>query len=331
MRLSRLALAYGRPHGTQSGGVSIVGIPIDLGGNMRGVDMGPNAVRVAGINALVRELGYDVEDTGNVVVPSAEELGPPPDPKARYVEPIAVACEEVALRVRDALERGRIPVSLGGDHAAAVGTISGSAAHYRAKGASVGVIWVDAHTDMNTPDTTPSGNIHGMPMACLLGHGPARLTSIMRAPGAAPHVRPEHCVFIGIRDVDATELPLVHSSGVTVFTMEDVDLLGAREVMRRALEIANRGTAGFHFSFDLDGVDPEVAPGVGTPVQGGLTFREAHMLCELAHASGRMVAMDLMECNPALDTRNHTAEFGVELVLSALGKTILRSGIKAMH
>jgi len=181
---------------------------------------------------------------------------------------------------------------------------------------------------MNTPETTPSGNIHGMPMAHLLGHGCSSLNQILGS--GRPHLKPEHCVFIGIRDVDATEIPLVHESGVTVFTMEDVDFLGAREVMRRALEIANRGTAGFHFSFDLDGCDPEVAPGVGTPVQGGLTFRESHLLCEMAYASGRMIGMDVMETNPALDTRNRTAQFAVELILSALGKTILRSPLNKL-
>lgn len=319
MRLSRVLCVYGRPHPTtHAGGVSVLGIPIDLGGNHRGVDMGPLSVRVAGLNALVRGLGYDVEDLGNVFVPAADSLGPPPNPKARYEEQIAVVCQEVAEKVRDAMGRGRIPIALGGDHSAAVGTISGTASHFRARDDDLGVIWVDAHTDMNTPETTPSGNIHGMPMACLLGHGPKSLTSIL-ASGGRPHLNPKQCVFIGIRDVDESELELVHRSGVTVFTMEDVDLLGAREVMRRALEIANRGTSGFHFSFDLDGVDPEVAPGVGTPVQGGLTFREAHMLCEMANASGRMVAMDVMETNPALDSRVRSCRGFVLCRLSRFG------------
>ncbi len=223
------------------------------------------------------------------------------------------------------MERGRFPICLGGDHSAAIGSVSGTAAHCAAHGERVGMVWVDAHTDMNTPETTPSGNIHGMPMACLLGHGPRELTHILRPEGAPPHLSAETCAFIGIRDVDETELALVHASGVTVFTMEDVDLLGAREVMRRALLVANRGTRGFHFSFDMDGVDPEVAPGVGTPVKGGLSYREAHLLCEMAASSQRMLAMDVMETNPALDMANKTGSFGVELILSALGKRILRN------
>lgn len=306
------------------GSVSLLGVPMDLGGNHRGVDMGPSAFRVADVNARLRRLGYDVEDMGNVAVPSVEGLGPVENPKARFLKEIADVCVDVAQKVKSVCDRGRFPISLGGDHAAAIGTITGTSAHFRERGSDIGVIWVDAHTDMNTPDTTPSGNIHGMPMACVLGYGPHELNSILRGKGAPPHVKAENCAFIGIRDVDDTELDLVHSSGVTVFTMEDVDLLGIREVMRRALEVANRGTAGFHFSFDMDGVDPEAAPGVGTPVSGGLTAREAHLICELVYSSGRMIAMDVMETNPALDTCNRTATFGVDLILSALGKRILQ-------
>lgn len=309
------------------GHVSVLGVPIDLGGNHRGVDMGPSAIRVAGLNEGIKHLGYEVEDLGNVEVPSVQKIGPTTTPKCRYQDQIAQVCEVVAHQVKGALERGSFPISLGGDHSAALGTIAGSAAHFRERGESVGVVWVDAHTDMNTPETTPSGNVHGMPMACLLGYGAPQLLEVMRKGGApfkGGHVKAENCAFIGIRDVDETELELVHKSGVTVFTMEDVDLLGAREVMRRSLEVANRGTAGFHFSFDMDGTDPEVAPGVGTPVAGGLSYREAHLLCELAASSGRMIAMDVMETNPALDLANRTGTFAVELILSALGKRILR-------
>ncbi len=207
----------------------------------------------------MRALGYDVEDLGAVTVPSVEQVGDAPLPRARYLHEIAGVCGDVAAQVCGAMQRGRFPLSLGGDHSAAIGCVSGTAAFLaRHKQQRIGMIWVDAHTDMNTPDTSPSGNIHGMPMACLLGHGPRQLTHILRDDGAPPHLAPENCAFIGIRDVDETELALVHSSGVTVFTMEEVDLLGAREVMRRALLVATRGTAGFHFSFDMDGVDPEV-------------------------------------------------------------------------
>jgi arginase len=331
MRFSRaLCFAVGPSarHLVGSGKVSVVGIPIDLGGNRRGVDMGPSAFHVAGLNDKVRELGYQVEDLGSVYVPTVENVGKAPLPKSRYQKEIASVCTDVAKQVFGAMQRGHFPLSLGGDHSAAIGCVSGTSAFLASRGERIGMIWVDAHTDMNTPDTSPSGNIHGMPMACLLGHGPKELTHILRSEGSLPHLSAENCAFIGIRDVDETELALVHSSGVTVFTMEEVDLLGAREVMRRALLVATRGTAGFHFSFDMDGVDPEVrvfwcvflllmskkvAPGVGTPVTGGLSYREAHLLCEMAASSQRMLAMDVMETNPALDVANKTGSFGVEL------------------
>lgn len=299
--------------------VKILGVPIDLGGNHRGVDMGPSALRVAGLNQGLRGLGLRVVDLGNVAVPNphSREAG---DPKARFLAEIARTCEEVAIAVRDAMADGGLPVVLGGDHSAAIGSISGTAAHFEARGESVGVIWVDAHTDMNTPETTPSGNIHGMPLACLTGHGPESLTNIL---GPAPRVRPGNVALVGIRSVDPSERELVRSSGVHVFTMRAVDEIGIRRVMEQAIEIATRGTAGFHFSYDMDGVDARVAPGVGTPVQGGLTYREAHLLAEMAYDSKRMIAMDVMETNPVEDVRNMTAELGVQLVLSALGKRIL--------
>jgi arginase len=299
--------------------IKILGVPIDLGGNHRGVDMGPSALRVAGLNQGIRSLGYAVEDLGNVHVPNPHSSNPG-DPRARFLDEIASTCEEVAVKVRAAMESGGLPIVLGGDHSAAIGSISGSAAFHREKGEAIGVIWVDAHTDMNTPETTPSGNIHGMPLASLLGYGPSRLSHIL---GAAPKVRPENVALIGIRSVDPTERELVRASGVHVFTMRAVDELGIRRVMERAIEAACRGTAGFHFSYDMDGVDARVAPGVGTPVQGGLTYREAHLLAEMAFDSKRMLAMDVMETNPVEDVRNVTAELGVELVLSALGKRIL--------
>jgi arginase len=241
-----------------NGKVSVLGVPIDLGGNHRGVDMGPSAFHVAGLNPQMRALGYEVEDLGNVHVPTVESVGAAPIAKSRYQKEIAEVCNDVAKRVYAAMEKGTFPISLGGDHSAAIGSVSGASAYLASRGERLGMIWVDAHTDMNTPETSPSGNIHGMPMACLLGHGPKELSNILRKEGAKPHLAAENCAFIGIRDVDETELALVHSSGVTVFTMEEVDLLGAREVMRRAILVATRGTAGFHFSFDMDGVDPEV-------------------------------------------------------------------------
>ena len=299
--------------------LKILGVPIDLGGNHRGVDMGPNALRVARLNSGLRGLGRTVSDLGNVTVPIPESRDPG-NPKTRFLDEIASVCEEVAATVQRELSDGAGLVVLGGDHSAAVGSVSGSSAWAAESEGRIGLIWVDAHTDMNTPDTSPSGNVHGMPVACLLGEGPEALTGIL---GAPPKVRPENVVFIGIRSVDVTERDLVRESGAHVFTMREVDEMGIRRVMQKAMDLACNGTVGFHLSFDMDGVDCRVAPGVGTPVMGGLTYRESHLICEMAHDSWSMVAMDLMEVNPVQDVRNATAELGVELILSAHGKKIL--------
>ena len=281
--------------------------------------MGPSALRVAGLNRGIRSLGLPLEDLGNVTVPNPHSRDPG-NPKARFLEEIAQTCIEVAEGVRKGMSDGSLPIILGGDHSATIGSIAGSAAAMKDKGERIGVIWVDAHTDMNTPESTPSGNIHGMPLACLLGHGPEQLVDILYD---GPKLRPENVALVGIRSVDPTERDLVRESGVHVFTMRDVDEQGLRKVMDQAVKLATNGTAGFHFSYDMDGVDARVAPGVGTPVQGGLTYREAHLLAEMAHDSGQMLAMDVMETNPTEDLRNITAELGVQLVLSALGKRIL--------
>ena len=299
--------------------IKILGVPIDLGGNHRGVDMGPSALRVAGLNRGLRALGHDVVDLGNVNVPISHNRDPG-DPSARFESEIAAACAEVASTVHSELGAGGGLVVLGGDHSAAIGSVSGTSAWAAERDERIGLIWVDAHSDMNTPQTSPSGNVHGMPVACLLGHGPESLTAIL---GAPPKVRPENVVLIGIRSVDPSERALVRDAGVHVFTMRDVDEHGARNIMQKAIELASNGTAGFHLSYDIDGVDCRVAPGVGTPVLGGLTYRESHLLCEMAHDSGKMLAMDLMEVNPVQDVRNSTAELGVELILSAHGKKIL--------
>lgn len=299
--------------------LKVLGVPIDLGGAHRGVDMGPSAVRVAGLIESLRALGYRVTDLGNVNVPNPEsrEAG---DPRARFLPEIATTCAEVMdIVVRESGPASGI-VCLGGDHSAAIGSISGTAAHFRQRGERIGLVWIDAHTDMNTPETSPSGNIHGMPVACLIGQGPSPLRDLG---GFAPKVRPENVVLVGIRSIDPTEKRLVRESGVHVFTMRDIDELGLRRVMERAIDLASRGTAGFHFSFDMDGVDARVAPGVGTPVDGGLTYREAHLVAEMAFDSRRMLAMDLMEVDPVEDVRNQTARLGVELILSAHGKQIL--------
>lgn len=299
--------------------IKVLGVPIDLGGAHRGVDMGPNALRVARLIEGLRDMGHRVTDLGNVHVPTPQSRTPG-DPRARFLSEIATACHEVAETVAREYELGEGMVVLGGDHSAAVGSVSGLAARHRERSERLGMIWVDAHTDMNTPETSPSGNIHGMPVATLLGHGPRELTHLM---GAPPKILPANLVFVAIRSVDPGERELVRSCGATVYTMREVDELGIRRVMLQAIEKACEGTIGFHLSFDMDAVDATVAPGVGTPVRGGLTYREAHLLAEVAADSGRMTSMDLMEVDPAADTRNQTARLGAELIWSAFGKTIL--------
>ncbi|MAG59002.1 MAG: arginase [Planctomycetes bacterium] len=299
--------------------LKILGVPIDLGGAHRGVDMGPSSLRVAGLNAGLKRLGHQVTDLGNVYVPNPHSCDPGHS-NARFQKEIAEVCTHVATTVERESRDGSGLIVLGGDHSAAIGSISGTAAGYALRGEKVGLIWIDAHTDMNTPESTPSGNIHGMPVACILGHGPKELTAIL---GDGPKVEPHNVVCIGIRSVDPTERALVRESGINVFTMREVDEMGARRVMESAIELATQGTAGFHFSFDMDGVDSRIAPGVGTPVDGGLTYRESHLICEMAHDSKKMLAMDMMEVDPVEDVKNTTAILGVDLILSAHGKSIL--------
>jgi arginase len=299
--------------------IKILGVPLDLGQERRGVDMGPSAVRAAGLNRALANLGHEVEDGGNVHVRLAEEQ-PFGDPHAKYLREIAATSQEVAQRICETLEAGYFPVSLGGDHSLAIGTQAGVAKFYRDRNQAVGCLWIDAHADMNTPETSPSGNVHGMPFAASLGHGPEALTHIL---GFAPKLRPEKCVLIGIRDLDARERHLVRDSGVNVFTMREIDELGMRIVMERAITLASKDTAGFVVSFDMDVVDPDEAPGVGTPVRGGITFREAHLAMEMVADSNKMLAFELVEINPIVDVMNKTAILGVGFTASALGKRIL--------
>ncbi len=299
--------------------VAIIGAPLDLGAGRRGVDMGPSALRVANLNARIESLGFRVEDLGNVAVEQPESAHPG-HKSARYLEHIAATCRELAERVEAAAARGCFPLVLGGDHSVAIGTVSGMANAYRARGEKLGVIWLDAHSDMNTPQTSPSGNIHGMPLACLIGYGPKQLTCLY---DYAPKVDPKNVVLVGIRDVDLTERPIVKRSGVTVYTMRDVDERGMRTVMREAIGRASDGTSGIHVSLDMDGVDPDEAPGVGTPVRGGFSYREAHLAMEILNDSGLVRSMEVVEVNPVLDAANRTAALAVELVMSALGKRIL--------
>ncbi len=299
--------------------IKIIGVPLDLGQGRRGVDMGPSALRVAGLNARVRALGCQVEDAGNVPVTIAENA-PPGDPKAKYLPQVAESCRKHAVWMEGILRGGFLPLVLGGDHSIAVGTVAGVANFYRRKKKKVGLLWIDAHADINTPETSPSGNIHGMPLACCLGLGPVELSGIF---GYAPKVQAANVALIGARDLDDGEKRILLEQGVHVFTMRDIDERGMRAVMEQGIRVASHGTAGFCVSFDMDAVDPSFAPGVGTPVPGGISYREAHLAMEMIADSGQMISLELVEVNPVIDTANKTASLGVELALSALGKKIL--------
>jgi arginase len=281
--------------------------------------MGPSALRITGLTDRIRALGHDVIDSGDVSVPLPElcDIG---DAQRKYAEPIATVCEEVCRRVYAGLAEGRLPVSLGGDHSVAMGSVAGVGRRFRERGQRLGLLWFDAHGDMNTPASTNSGNVHGMSLAHLLGLGDERLASVG---GFRGKVRAENVSLIGVRDLDAREKKLVAESGVNVFTMKDIDRRGVSRVIEQALEAALRGTGGIHVSFDIDVVDPSIAAGVGTPKKGGLTYREAHLCLEMVADSKQLVSIDLVEVNPILDIRNATAELGGELLLSALGKRIL--------
>ena len=299
--------------------VHLIGAPLDLGGNRRGTDMGPSAFRIAGMADHLASLGITVVDKGDIPTPIPETKGPG-DPRKRYVREIAKVCQRLFQATLASLDEGAMPLVLGGDHSLGAGSVAASAAFVKRQGKELGLIWVDAHGDMNSPATSGSGNVHGMPLAALLGSEPYELA---RFHGEGPAVRPEHTVLVGIRNLDDVEKEIVKTSNVHVFTMKDVDRLGITEVMERALVIAARGTGGIHVSFDMDVCDPAVAPGVGTPVKGGLDYREAHVVMEMVAESENLLALDLVEVNPTLDLRNTTAELGVELALSALGKKIL--------
>jgi arginase len=282
--------------------------------------MGPSALRIAGITSTVEALGYTVHEMGTINAGGFETTRTGPE-RLRFLEEIVEVARAAGESVERALDAGHLPLILGGDHSLSIGTVGAVARHHRARGASVGVIWVDAHSDMNRPETTPSGNIHGMSLAVLMGHGALELTAL--AGDAEPAVRPENVSVLGARELDEGERRLIRDLGVRVFTMSELDERGAAACMAEALERANDGTAGFHLSYDLDSLDPQEAPGVGTPVQGGLTYREGHLVCEKAAASGRLLSLEVVELNPVLDDRNRTAYMAVGLVASALGQTIL--------
>ncbi|MEE4361755.1 MAG: arginase [Pseudomonadales bacterium] len=299
--------------------LSITNVQLDLGAGRRGTDMGPSAIHVAGLVPRLEHLGHQIDQVQSFGVDSPENMEEG-DTRARFLSIIARLCVRIADKVEADCEAGRFPLVLGGDHAQAIGTISGLARFWKKQGKRIGVIWVDAHTDMNTPESSLSGNIHGMPLAALLGYGPEPLTSLA---GDGPALDPRDVVVIGARDVDGGEATLVRKTGVRVYTMSELDRRGTSVCVEEAFEHVGRETAGIHLSFDLDGVDPNDAPGVGTPVPGGLSLRESHLVCEAAASCGKLIGMELVELNPTLDFENKTGRLSVWLIESALGRTIL--------
>ena len=300
--------------------IRVLGVPLDMGASRRGVDMGPSAMRVAGLEARLEALGHHVTDGGNILVEIAETQAYG-HMSARYLKQIADTCTRTAEAVVETLEQGMTPLVLGGDHSLAAGSVSGVAEFYRRRNQKIGVVWIDAHSDINTPETSPSGNVHGMPLAALLGLGPEPLSNIF---GFSPKIAPENTVLLGVRDIDAAERDNIRRAGLAeVYTMRDIDERGMRAVMEEALRAAGNGTAGYHVSLDMDWIDPEDAPGVGTPVRGGATYREAHLAMEIIADHGRMVSFEMVEVNPVIDEHNRTADLAVELACSAFGKKIL--------
>ena len=299
--------------------IRLIGVPMDLGGGRRGVDMGPSAIRYSGIGDKLKALGYQVGDDGDVAVPVPEKRDPG-DPRAKYLNEIARACNRLRWRVKRCLEAEEVPLVIGGDHSIAAGSIAGVAEYYRERDQRIGLIWIDAHADMNTPETSPSGNIHGMPLAAVLGFGPEALA---RIGDFAPKIAPQNCAVIGLRSVDELEKENVRRSGVSTYTMRDLDERGMTAVVQEAIRIATTDTVGFHVSFDLDAMDPVDVPGVGTAVKGGIEWREAQLLMETVADSGRMTSCEVTELNPIFDIQNRSGEVAVELILSAFGKSIL--------
>jgi len=299
--------------------VELIGFPMDLGADRRGVDMGPSALRIAGITDKLEALGYAVQDTGDIPVRIQEEQRVK-DPHLKYVDEIVRTAEVLAKRVRNALEAGAFPLCIGGDHSMALGTIAGIADYCRSRGKTPGVIWLDAHADMNTHETSPSGNIHGMPLAASVGIGSAKLTHLL---GFSPKVLPANCALLAARQIDPLEKETIRRAGLPVYTMTDIDRKGLGAVIDRILADILPSVDHLHVSFDLDCVDPGVASGVGTPVPGGLTFRETHLVMETIAECGCMASFEVAEVNPILDQKNNSAEFAAEIVVSSLGLRIL--------
>jgi arginase len=294
--------------------IDIIGVPMDLGQSRRGVDMGPSAIRYASLSQRLQALGHTVEDTGNIQAP-IHEMCTINEPKLKFIDCIVPMGRRVAGAVATSIQGGHFPLVLGGDHSLSVGSVRGAA-----KQKKIGVIWLDAHADFNTHETTPSGNIHGMPLAALCGFGDPRLTSLWDE--TPPVLDPSRVAILGARDLDAGEKKNLRSAGVMVQSMEQVDRIGMVAALEKAIECVSRDTDGIYLSFDLDALDPRFAPGVGTPVVGGLTFREVHLVCEVLAESGKLIGMDIVEVNPILDEKNQTAKLAVDFACSALGSRI---------
>lgn len=299
--------------------VTIIGVPSDLGANMRGANIGPSAVRIAGLHEKLKMLGCDIEERGDIPVPLREMLSQA-EVDSKYRASILEICGRISDEVYRSLKSGRKPIVLGGDHSIGMGTISGVSRFTKEQNSAMGLIWIDAHADMNTPSSTHTGNIHGMPLSVLLGNGYPDLVTMN---GFSPKVRPQNVALIGIRTLDSEEKALCKSSGVRYFTMREIDERGMHAIMQEAITVATNGTTGFHVSFDLDGIDPLYAPGVSTPVTGGVSYREAHLMLEMMADTGKLLSMEFVELNPMCDVEHKTARLVVDLIQSALGKSIV--------
>jgi arginase len=297
--------------------IEVIGVPVDLGADRRGVDMGPSAIRYAGLKTAVTDLGYNYIDLGDIEVPIPPIYGHFANPSMKYLDEVTAANKRLATRVMDSHRRGNMPLILGGDHSIAVGSILGTQSIHH----PIGVIWIDAHGDFNNHETTISGNLHGMPLAACAGFGPAAMTEFKGKD--VPYIKPDNIALIGVRDLDREEKVLLRESGVHIFTMADIDVYGMKDIIQKAIQIATNGTRGFHLSFDMDALTPAEAPGVGTPVPGGLTYREAHLASEMIADTGHLLSFEFVEVNPILDQMNQTAKVAVTLVASVLGKKII--------
>lgn len=299
--------------------VDIIGLPMDLGADRRGVDMGPTALRIAGLQSRLESMGYVVSDLGDIRLPGKESLTVT-DQKLKYLDEIVRASEILAVKVEDSLNANHFPLCIGGDHSIAIGSIAGVSSYCRKNALTLGVIWIDAHTDMNTDSSTPTGNIHGMPLSASLGIGSNYLTEIM---GFSPKLRPEHCALIGVRSIDDKEKQNIRVLKLPLYTMTDIDRWGMYRVIDEVLTTLKERVDHIHLSFDIDSVDPSIAKGVGTPVPGGLTYRETHLIMEIIAERGGVDSMDIAEINPVLDNKNESAEFAVAVTSSVMGKRIL--------